>query len=395
MEGNRDESLKCKNLAMKAMQSGDFSKALRFLEKAQRMYPTEEVANLISSIQVKLSSDTSSSSAGTGEGAGAHPARQRSEPASGSTTASSSMNGVGGSGNGNGNGNGNYTPEQVAQCQKILRTKDFYEVLGVPKDSTEDQIKKAYRKMALQLHPDKNKAPHAEEAFKKLSKAFQTLSDKEKRATYDRYGDEEHVPQSYRTQYEAEFMTPEELFQAFFGMDFDRMNAMHHRGGRVYRFRSRGPSTEQERRGQQMLNLIQLVPVLIIIAFTLLSNSFIGHQRPQFSLLRRQGFPIERKTQGLGAKYYVDTTFHESYPRGSRKLRDFEKQVELHYAEDLRAKCGHEEQTMLMAIQRAKYRGDKEEAKRAKDRPKPSCREFHEIRRKFPHIARSEYVYYW
>jgi len=91
--------------------------------------------------------------------------------------------------------------------QKILRTKDYYVILGVPKDASEDAVKKAYKKLALKLHPDKNKAPGAEEAFKKVSKAVQCLTNAEAKQVYDRYGDEEHVPRSQHARYQQDFMT--------------------------------------------------------------------------------------------------------------------------------------------------------------------------------------------
>ena len=66
--------------------------------------------------------------------------------------------------------------------------RDYYEVLGVSKNATEAELKSAYRKQALQWHPDKNKAKEAEAKFKEVNEAYEVLSNKEKRAAYDQFG---------------------------------------------------------------------------------------------------------------------------------------------------------------------------------------------------------------
>jgi molecular chaperone DnaJ len=65
---------------------------------------------------------------------------------------------------------------------------EFYRLLGVSRDASENDIKKAYRKLAMEYHPDRNRQPGAEEKFKEITEAYQVLSDPEKRALYDRYG---------------------------------------------------------------------------------------------------------------------------------------------------------------------------------------------------------------
>ena len=66
-------------------------------------------------------------------------------------------------------------------------SKDYYNILGVSKNSSDDEIKKAYRKKAMELHPDKNpNNPEAEAKFKEAAEAYDTLSNPEKKSSYDR-----------------------------------------------------------------------------------------------------------------------------------------------------------------------------------------------------------------
>lgn len=89
-----------------------------------------------------------------------------------------------------------------------MAEKDFYEILGVGRDATPEEIKRAYRKLALQYHPDRNKSPDAAEKFKEISEAYAVLTDASKKEVYDRYG-KEGVEGRY---------TQEDIFR---GVDFE------------------------------------------------------------------------------------------------------------------------------------------------------------------------------
>lgn len=93
----------------------------------------------------------------------------------------------------------------------MANKRDYYEVLGIGKDASEQDIKKAFRRLAMQYHPDRNKAPDAEEKFKEINEAYAVLSDKEKRATYDRFGFDGLNQQGFSAG------NPFDIFNEFFG----------------------------------------------------------------------------------------------------------------------------------------------------------------------------------
>merc|ERR1719213_1151832 len=76
-------------------------------------------------------------------------------------------------------------------CTVIVNMgKDYYKILGVARGASEEEIKKAYRKLALKYHPDKNQTTGADEKFKEIGEAYDVLSDSKKKQVYDHYGEE-------------------------------------------------------------------------------------------------------------------------------------------------------------------------------------------------------------
>ncbi|HEV8107380.1 MAG TPA: DnaJ domain-containing protein, partial [Burkholderiales bacterium] len=79
-----------------------------------------------------------------------------------------------------------------------MKYKDYYKILGVPRTASEDEVKKAYRKLARKYHPDVSKETDAKEKFQEVSEAYETLRDKEKRAAYDSLGSGFRPGQDFR-----------------------------------------------------------------------------------------------------------------------------------------------------------------------------------------------------
>ena len=94
--------------------------------------------------------------------------------------------------------------------------RDYYEILGVSRTADDSEIKKAFRRLARELHPDVNSEPDAEERFKEAAEAYEVLSDADRRATYDRYGHEGLRSGGYSPNFDGA-ASMADIFEAFFG----------------------------------------------------------------------------------------------------------------------------------------------------------------------------------
>ena len=117
-----------------------------------------------------------------------------------------------------------------------MSQQDYYEMLGVPKDASKEDLKSAFRRLARQYHPDVNKDPQAEETFKEINEAYAVLSDDQKRATYDRFGVEGLRGMGAggpNFEYWSDFPDLADIFSQFFGFggqSSGRRRNVPHRG---------------------------------------------------------------------------------------------------------------------------------------------------------------------
>ncbi|XP_029950938.1 dnaJ homolog subfamily B member 14 [Salarias fasciatus] len=368
MEGNRDEAEKCLNIATRALESGDKEKALKFLHKAEKLFPTDRGRALLDALTNNGSS--------AGNGAYRRRPADRSDPAHGAQPHSQRPD------SGGGDSSKSFTSEQVEGVQRIKRCKDYYEVLGVNKEASEEELKKAYRKLALKFHPDKNQAPGATEAFKKIGNAYAVLSSAEKRRQYDLTGGEEPSSPSqshgggfdFHRGFEAD-ITPEDLFNMFFGGGFPSSSAHTYTNGRTsYSHQTDYRQERTEERGEGGFSMfIQLMPVVVLILVSILSQMMVSP--PPYSLYSRPstGQTIKRQTENLRVDYYVTRDFKSEF-KGSA-LQQIEKNVEEDYVSNVRNNCWKERQTKTDLLYAAKVYRDERMKKKAELMTMDNCRE--------------------
>jgi hypothetical protein len=319
MEANKEAALKCRALAEKYLNEGNKAKCLQLCEKAERL-----AGGSLAGVD-RLRTLASASSQRTPARASTGAARPTPATPATATPVKAA-----------------YTPQQVEAVKEVIATKrqGHYAVLGIQKRATDDEIKKAYRKLALKFHPDKNRAPHAEEAFKCIGLAFATLSDRDKRRHYDTYGDDEPeqgMPNMRRRRppgggVYADEMSPEDIFNVFFG------------GGYPQQHVRRRPAQRRAAPPQNMYQqLAQFVPILLLVLLTGFGNSGSLLREPAFSLKRTAKYRHERLTKSRGVvrdvRYFVADGFSAQHARDMYGLKRQEMNVASEYQTQLRYAC--------------------------------------------------------
>mmetsp|Transcript_33836 Transcript_33836/g.49123 ORF Transcript_33836/g.49123 Transcript_33836/m.49123 type:complete len:339 (-) Transcript_33836:701-1717(-) len=321
---NKGEAEKCKELGISFMKKGDFAKASKFFDKSLRLYPLNGVDALKKESQrlAETNEKTDTTNSNTFNG---HTSSSRNTSSSSGTDSTSPRTDTSGR---------SFTQEQETGSKKILMhsKSSHYEVLGVSKKATADEIKKAYRKLALKYHPDKNSAPSAEAAFKAISTAFDCLSDPAKRETYDQYGHEstEQMNQTHGHGHGAGFhgafrgqgfheVSPEDIFNMFFqgaaGPGFRAHFGRAGGGGFRQQRHSTGDEGDEQRQPQRSIfqQLFQFLPIILMVLMSISSFSS-NNVQPVFSLHPQGAYQLKKTTQARygvspGMEYYVNGQF--------------------------------------------------------------------------------------
>ena len=220
-------------------------------------------------------------------------------------------------------------------CKELLKKKDYYDILNIKKEATEAEIKKGYKKQAIKFHPDKNHSKLAEECFKKISEAYQCLSNPEKKSFYDKYGNEEEFKQKYyqaNHRYYEEEMDPFEAFNFFFG------NGFYPHASRNFYYSNHNPNEGEVRNNRSIFHFI---PVLLLMLVYILPNlSFLFESKPLYQFTRDSTYNHKRRTSINGIEFYVGEKFIQKYP----KMKDFkflEPSIEKEYLGYLYDDCSN------------------------------------------------------
>ena len=302
---NKGQAERALEVGRQYLRAGNPVKALKLFNKSKTLYPLSNIdawrAKAAAAVREqqkpkasqRRSSASSSSSSSSSSSGTARQRRARTTPSAPTASARPT------------------DPIVIEVMSK--KNGHYYDILGIANSATAAQIKKAYRKMALKLHPDRNQTPGADAAFKRVGAAYAVLSDDEKKKEFDRWGppEDENQTDGQAAQQSRGFggrrrggrggvyyddeIDPNDIFRAFFGGGFPQ--------GNVYRYQQQGGGGGaagggggQQQAAEPLSQLFRLLPLLLLFLFTFLQMP--QQQAKVFSMQQSRRFMKERSTAG-------------------------------------------------------------------------------------------------
>ncbi|XP_030370744.1 dnaJ homolog subfamily B member 14 [Scaptodrosophila lebanonensis] len=277
-----------------------------------------------------------------------------------------------------------FTVEMLDVVQKVLRCRNHYEVLRVSHHATYSEVKRSYKRLALRLHPDKNQAPGAEDAFRRISDAADVLTDNQKRIEYNLHmvvGNSHGGHGFFRnsmfsqTDYsESDWQEPhtsastnstdDELG------DFDNQNGAYEEPNQRRR-RPYEPANQRVPQTSSLYPTEQLIMGVVASVLLIFISLHYWTASANYSFSATSTFSVRRSTQQHGIPYYVTPEFAEKHPGISSKK--MEQEIEHLFFADLKYNCKQERQIRDSLLNRARLGNNRNLRLHALKMSMPAC----------------------
>ncbi|XP_017125757.1 dnaJ homolog subfamily B member 12 [Drosophila elegans] len=252
-----------------------------------------------------------------------------------------------------------FTLEMLDVVQKVLRCRNHYEVLRVSHHATYSEVKRAYHKLALRLHPDKNRSPGAEQAFRRISQAADCLTDCQKRTEYNMATAVGDCQGQHASEYED---------------NLDGSEVNEEEQADLGTWGHRRPYQAANQRMPQRQSLYQteqlVIGVLAALVFLFITMHYIA-AAPAYSFTPTRTHSFRRVSQTHQITYYLNPKSLAKYTE--QQLVKLESEVEQVYISDLKQNCKQERTLRETLLLRARQGNNRKLLQHASQMPTPAC----------------------
>ncbi|KAH8254112.1 hypothetical protein KR032_008557 [Drosophila birchii] len=259
-----------------------------------------------------------------------------------------------------------FTPDMLDVVQKVLRCRTHYEVLRVSHHATYSEVKRAYHKLALRLHPDKNQAPGAEQAFRRISEAADCLTDCQKRIEYN----------LGRSVSDCHGQHPSEYDDYLSGSGCEEKEEQDESGTGT----QRRPYQAANQRKPQSQSLYQTEQLVIGVVAALVFLFIIMHYiaaAPVYSFTPTRTHSLHRVTQASHIAYYISPKILAKFTE--QEIIKLEREIEQVYISDLKLKCKQERSLRDTLLLRAQQANNQRLLEQAVQMPTPACQMVYQL----------------